>query len=665
VRVVILLVHLHEEAYKAAQSKIDINDTTNSRLYVRLKDESHNCWSGCAANSAKVLTEINTLADSLPVTAIADDLLAVSSKALRIEQGFLLGSGKRVEANAVGLWTFKEGEGKKIAHNSASTGGDTLKIDLTLSGDIEWWGSGGVRIKDGKLQANTKDSKKIFDSIRGSGEYSIEAWVIPLNVTQGDNGPASIVSFSKTTDTRNFALAQRLYNYDFYNRTSFEGQATDPSGNPALATPDAQEVLQANLQHVVATYSATDGRRIYVNGKLIVEENDPALAGSLSEWLDDFSLVVGNEASGGRQWQGSVRLLAIHNVALSQDDISTNFEAGVGDKYYLSFSIDHLTGNTGNYVVFLAEEFDNYSYLFSEPIFYNADGLTTVSDLGISGMRIGINTREAESGQAYINVDATINSAARPLYIVDLDEDGNEIVENGGMQRLSSVGTIIPLELGLSTDQFFLTFDSIGGKSYSRPVSTFNPPTVVADNVTEQADIALKNFAEVNASLSALTGISSVQRDVVRTYEAVKQQMPISENIGGFVSAHQMGVTQLAVKYCDVLVARNPGFFAGFDFAQAASTAFDDPIKKKQIITPLLNSLLADSVNGTDDQPDVLTPAGPILTGAGDNAEAVYGTEVILSDLINNLVDENTATTQEIVIGTCAAAFGSAMMLIQ
>ena len=37
-----------------------------------------------------------------------------------------------------------------------------------------------------------------------SGEYSIEAWVVPANVTQ--EGPARIISYSAGDSNRNFTL---------------------------------------------------------------------------------------------------------------------------------------------------------------------------------------------------------------------------------------------------------------------------------------------------------------------------------------------------------------------------------------------------------------------------------------------------------------------------
>ena len=47
--------------------------------------------------------------------------------------------------------------------------------------------------------------------------------------------------------------------------------------------------------------------------------------------------MLGNEVSGNRQWQGVVRLVAIHNRALTQAQIQQNFDAGVGERYFLLF----------------------------------------------------------------------------------------------------------------------------------------------------------------------------------------------------------------------------------------------------------------------------------------------------------------------------------------
>ena len=75
---------------------------------------------------------------------------------------------------------------------------------------------------------------------------------------------------------------------------------------------------QAALQHVVLTYSPVEGRRFYVNG-VYTGDIDAQGGGSLADWDDTFALVLGNETSTNRQWEGVLRLVAIHNRALTPD----------------------------------------------------------------------------------------------------------------------------------------------------------------------------------------------------------------------------------------------------------------------------------------------------------------------------------------------------------
>ena len=97
-------------------------------------------------------------------------------------------------------------------------------------------------------------SRKLHDLIKATGEYAIEAWVAPGNVVQEES---RIISYSAGTTARNFTLGQTIYSYDFYNRSS----SSDGNGDPLLQTSDADEDLQATLQHVVLTTTrSTVGR---------------------------------------------------------------------------------------------------------------------------------------------------------------------------------------------------------------------------------------------------------------------------------------------------------------------------------------------------------------------------------------------------------------------
>ena len=157
---------------------------------------------------------------------------------------------------------------------------------------------------------------------------------MPGNVTQED---ARIVSYSGSTTARNFTMGQTLYNYDFFGRST----ATGANGAPQLSTADDDERLQASLQHVVMTFDPVNGRRIYVNGEF-TGDLDGAGGGTLGDWDNSFAFVLGNEVSNNRQWQGVIRLVAIHNRALNLQQIQQNFEAGVGEKFFLLFGVEHI-----------------------------------------------------------------------------------------------------------------------------------------------------------------------------------------------------------------------------------------------------------------------------------------------------------------------------------
>ncbi len=177
-----------------------------------------------------------------------------------------------------------------------------------------------------------------------------------------------IVSYSASLTNRNFNLGQTMYDYDFFTRSS----VSNANGDPQLSTPSADEVLQATLQHVVATFHPASGRRIYVNGELVA--TDPTPGGTVTNWDTSYAFVLGNEVSNNRMWNGVIRLVAIHNRALTPEQIQQNFDAGVGQKFFLMFGVEHLTNINDSFVVFEAAQFDSYGYLFRKPFFISLDG---------------------------------------------------------------------------------------------------------------------------------------------------------------------------------------------------------------------------------------------------------------------------------------------------
>ncbi len=607
------------QAYESAKKVINLDEPAQSRLVVRLGSEFHNCWSNCQQNSQEMLAGVNALSDGIELDEISPEM--VVSRSLRLTDGITASSGGRFETDMIALYQFKAGTGS----TAYDTSGISPAANLALTGDYEWLGSWGLTFNNAKAQASTASSKKLYDLITATNEFSVEAWVTPNNVVQ--EGPARIVTYSAGDTERNFTLGQTLYNYDFMLRTS----TSSNNGDPALSSPDADEVLQATLQHVVLTYNAQTGRKMYVNGQLIdVVDEDVA---PLTNWDDTFALILGREASNQNVWQGDVRLLAIFNRELAPEQIQQNYDVGVGEKFFLLFSISHLIDLPETYVMFEVSQFDNYSYLFSGASLVNINGSAVAENFIMQGLRLGMNGKESVQGQSYANVDMTVMSgqALQQPYL------------------FSDLGTIIGLEKGANQDEFFLTFEQLGQHTNVRiPGEVVTPAPVAAS--TETSHIGIRNFAEINHSMSVLTGVNQQTTKVFDTYQLVKRQLPSIENIDTFISAHQMGVTQLAIAYCDSAIEDNvirTTWLPDVDFSQTPAVALSTT-ERGNLLNPLIDQMMP---------LDLVTQ--PVKSEVYSELDSLVGK---LSQCGTNCDAERTAT---IAKSSCAAVLASAVMMVQ
>jgi len=619
-----------DAAYLAAQPEINLNSPALSLFYIRLADQFHNCWNGnCPASAAAMLAAIQAFANQVPVTQVAANL--VLSKALTMFDGIVSTGGARVQTGLLALYDFRTGTGS-IAYD---TSGVEPEADLTFTGNVTWVGGWGVQVENGgKLQGTTTGSVKLHDMILTTGEYSVEAWIAPDDVTQTG---AYIVSYSGGTTARNFTLGQTNSNYDFLQRST----TTDANGMPPLSTPTANMVVQATLQHVVLTYDPVNGRQIYVNGALAAS-GDPQKGGSLSEWDNTFALVLGNEVSGTQPWSGTIKMVAVYNHAMTLSEVQTNFSAGVGERYLLLFNVDQFTGLSQTYVMFEVSQNDSYSYLFNKPQFLSLNPSTSFSGLTIKGMRIAENGVQQPVGQAYATLNTTVSGKG-----FDPTTSATTSVS------LSSVGTVIPLEQGPAYDQFFLTFDQLGSAT-----NAYVEPTPVAPAPVYAplpSDIGVRTFERINNTLSIITTVPITTPEVATLYQSVNESLPATESLQSFVASDQMAIAQLSIAYCDALVS-NPAlaaaYFPGFNFSAPPASALSGA-GFTAMITPLINNML--SANSA---------AGKFL--ATQPSAASVTTEI--SNLVAKLspaVSQDATGTAAVVKGSCAAIAGSAAMVMQ
>src|SRR6185295_5429104 len=411
------------------------------------------------------------------------------------------------------------------------------------------------------------------------------------------------------------------------------------NGNPILITRAADMDAQAALQHLVMTYSPVEGRRFYVNG-VYTGDVDAQGGGSLADWDDTFALVLGNETSTNRQWEGVLRMVAVHNRALTPAQIQQNFDAGVGEKYFMLFDVSHLVTVPKAYVMLEAQQLDSYGIQFAKPTFISLDPAASVANLAIGNIRIGLNATEG-NGQTYAPLAATVG--------------GSSYTAAAG-QELDKRGAVIALQKGVYDDLFYLSFEHIGTNNAPRP-DPAAPPAPTPVDLPPESDVGLKTFDELNATLSQITGVPQTNARVVATYDLVKQALPAVEKFATFGPAQQTALAQLAIQYCNQMVdtpALRTAFFgnslnpsatgtATFGTAGAPNTANRDLV---------ISALLTKGINtGLEFSPD----------------DSVITAE--LDSLVNRLVSGPTGSsangTGTVMKATCGAVLSSGTTLIQ
>ena len=382
------------------------------------------------------------------------------------------------------------------------------------------------------------------------------------------------------------------------------------------------------------TYDPVRGRRMYVNGEF-TGDVDPQAPGTFTDWDDSYAFLLGNEANGQLPWEGILKLVAIHKRVLTDAEITQNYNAGVGERYYLLFNVSHLLGipecTVANvpqcYVVAEVSRFDTYAYLFDKPFFVSLNSAVSLNNIPIQGMRIGINGREAPVGQAYANLNAQLSEIRQPL---------------------SLLGTTVTLEKGPSADEFFLTFDRIGQFTYVRLDPVVPTPALPVDG-TPESSIGIRTFDRINATLSLLTTVPQTEPSVLALFQSVRQGLPTTDGLSTFSSAHQMGITQLSIEYCDALVedtTKRAAYFPGFNFGIAPSSAFTTT-GRNQILDPIMSRVLGANIGTQPDTVDVRDELNALI----DKLSASGGSDV--------------TKTKTIVKAVCAAGIGGAAMLVQ
>ncbi len=167
---------------------------------------------------------------------------------------------------------------------------------------------------------------------------------------------------------------------------------------------------------------------------------------------------------------------------------------------------------------------------------------------------------------------------------------------------------------------------------------------------------AVRDFREINITLSQLTGIDS--KAVRGDYQIVSSMLPLDNSLSGFNGQMQVGVFRLAGAYCNQLINKNTDVRAtilpSIDFAAAPAEALA-PARRAEIVDTLSDAFWRRAASVEIDRQQAVTDISTFIAEAlGEGAgEARY------------LRGGNTrmGSTGEVLFGVCNAMLASAAVV--
>ncbi|MDE0635977.1 MAG: DUF5060 domain-containing protein [Candidatus Poribacteria bacterium] len=157
-------------------------------------------------------------------------------------------------------------------------------------------------------------NETLLAACKKSNQLTLECLVTTDNLNQ--SGPARIISFSKDITHRNFTLGQDGNRFAMRIRTPRTGE------NGLGGEFTFGRIESGKPTHVIVSYF--DGNvYCYINGELVHVSN--GTQGDFSNW-ELYPLLFGDEASGGRNWEGKLSHVAIYSRFVGLEEAAHKFK---------------------------------------------------------------------------------------------------------------------------------------------------------------------------------------------------------------------------------------------------------------------------------------------------------------------------------------------------
>jgi hypothetical protein len=217
-------------------------------------------------------------------------------------------------AGPIAVWTFSETSGMTVADSQTIDPVDLTVAATSMVSPVD----GGLRL-DARCNIQSAAQPHVNRDVRLSDAVTLEAWVTPSNVTQGETSYTVVAAITANLTNRNISLEQRGNLWAGRTRTS----ATTIDAEPSIVSTVTVDL--ARPTHLVLVADGAQ-RTLYVNGAPATAS--PTANGTMTTWSADMRFRVGDELNSDRHWLGTLWLVAMYDKALSEAEVNQNFLAG-------------------------------------------------------------------------------------------------------------------------------------------------------------------------------------------------------------------------------------------------------------------------------------------------------------------------------------------------
>lgn len=167
--------------------------------------------------------------------------------------------------------------------------------------------------------------------------------------------------------------------------------------------------------------------------------------------------------------------------------------------------------------------------------------------------------------------------------------------------------------------------------------------TVVSRLVT---DVGFKDFEQIYITFQILTGVDISNEGTLRSvYADLQSQLPVTNNVKSFSTAHQIAIIKLASEFCHTVFNKTQyynSFFNNFNIGQTAADAYSQA-GKYSITQEFINKFWGESVQPFSVEQTAKQEMGPLI-----------------DDLLVGTNMNSTTTTRTVAKGVCTSILSSA-----